>query len=409
MTTGPENALPARRAALRFVIDGRRVALARLAGTAFLGGLIEAAFLIVVTRAAFAITDGNDEVGLLADRYLPLNTTLLVAAAALFVRVALAALASWQAANLSSSVVADVRTRLSSAFIDASWEVQQSERSGSLQELLTTYSGYTSALMGGVAQGVLSAANLVALLGLAIAVDPVGAVVLVVFVGILGLLLRPLRQVIRERTRESAMAGMEFATGLSELSQLGLELHVFQVQDQARFRVDQLIRDARTKAARLSFVAGFASPVYSGLAYLALLGGLALTALSSATNLTSIGAVMLVMLRSLSYGQALQNAYTTSSASIPPIEELRHRLEHLSAAQRRDGGQPVTRIGDVRVEGLSFSVSQRAPGAPRSRLRPPAETDRRHRRTIWWWQVHARPAPARAPRPRGRSGHRRWS
>ncbi|CAB4862139.1 unannotated protein [freshwater metagenome] len=340
---------------LQFVVHGRRPALVGLAFTAFAGGIAEALFLVTVTRAAFAITDRKGRVGIVADRYLSVHQTLLLALGLVLLRVALAAWSSVQSANLTANVIADVRHRLSSAFLDSSWEIQQAQRAGSLQELLTTYSGQTSAIMQSLSLAVLASANLVALLGLSIAVDPVGALVLVLSVGILGALLRPLRAVVRRRGALVSAAGMEFATSLNEVSELGLELHVFHVQDQARRRVGTLIEEFRVKVARFQIAAGLATPIYVGLAYLALLGALAVVAESKVTSLTSLGAVMLVMLRSLSYGQALQGSYTSMAGSIPAIEVLQTQLQLFSDGKRHDGGVAVSEIGELRVENVSFS------------------------------------------------------
>lgn len=340
---------------ISFVVKGRRLALASLAITAFGGGLAEALFLVTVTRAAFAITDHKHRVGIFADRFLTVHQTLILALVLVLVRVGLAALASFQSAKLISNVIADVRHRLSSAFLDSSWEVQQSQRSGSLQELLTTYSGQTSTMMQALSQGVLAAANLTALIGLSVSVDPVGALVLVITVGILGSFLRPLRRLVRRRGGAVAAASMEFATSLNEVSQLGLELHVFHVQEQARRQVGELIEKSRTRIAKFQIASGLATPLYVGLAYLALLGALAVVSFSNVTSLTSLGAVMLVMLRSLSYGQALQGSYTTVAGSIPSIEELQSRLLVFDHGKRHDGGQVINGIGELEVDGVSFS------------------------------------------------------
>ena len=91
--------------------------------------------------------------------------------------------------------------------------------------------------MGALTQAVVSGANLVALIGMAIAVDPLGALVLVISVGLLGLVLRPLRAAVKLRASEATSAGMDLATSVSETASLGLELHVFHVQAAARARV----------------------------------------------------------------------------------------------------------------------------------------------------------------------------
>lgn len=345
------------RAAVWFVIHGHRRALAQMATTAFLGGIAEALFLVTVTRAAFGITAGNERVGIVAGWYLSVNHMLLLAFLLVAVRIALASYAAWQSARLSTTVPARVRVRMGDAFLDASWEVQESQRAGSLQALLTGYTGEAGWLIESLNQGVVAGANLVALVGIAIAVDPLGALVLVVSVAALGLVLRPLRAIVRRRAEASTAAGMDFATSVSEISELGLELHVFHVQDEARARVGALIDRARERARRLRFAQGLATPVYSGMAYLALLGALSVVALSSSTSLTSLGAAMLVMLRSLSYGQALQGAHVSIASTVPSIEEIRRQLELFERGRRRDAGQPVGAIRSITADGVWFAYT----------------------------------------------------
>lgn len=338
-----------------FVTRGRRGAIAAIAVTAFLGGMAEALFLVVVTRTAFAITDGADRVGVVGGRYLSVNGTLLLAFVLVVVRLLLAVCAGWLSARMMAEASADIRRVLAEAFLNASWPVQQEEKSGSFQELLTTFAAQVTSLINGVTQAVLSGANLAAFIGLAIAVDPAGAAVLVVSVAILATLLRPLRAAIRARASASAVASMEFAVSLAEISQLGMELHVFHVQDQARDRVNRLTNNLKERVQRLNFVSGIGSPLYSGLAYLALLGGLAVVAASDSASLASLGAVMLVMLRSLSYGQALQNAYSGLSSSSPAVTTLQEKLAYFNSHRRHDGGVPVGSLGRIDAQRVTFS------------------------------------------------------
>jgi ATP-binding cassette subfamily B protein len=337
---------------------GHRRAVAMIAATAFLGGLAEALFLITVTRSAFAITNGHDRIGIVSGWFLSVRFTLLLAVALIAIRIVLAGYASWQSADVATRVVADIRHRLGRAFLDSSWEVQQAQRSGSLQELLTTYSSQASGLVGSVTQGVVTGANLVALLGTAVAVQPVGALVLVVSVTVLGLLLRPLRSAVRRRARTATTAGMDFAISVNEVSELGLELHVFHVQGKAQARVGEAIERARKAAARLQFASGLSTPVYTGLAYLAIVGALTVVAASDTASFTSLGAAMLVMLRSLSYGQAAQGAFIGVVGAVPAIEELQLRLQVFDAGRRVDGGQPIDHVGPISMEGVSFAYPQ---------------------------------------------------
>lgn len=319
--------------------------------------MTEALFLITVTRAAFAITDGADRVGVVAGWFLPVNATLLVALGFVAARIGLASYAAWQSARLSSGVTAGIRHRLAGAFLNASWELQQRQQAGSLQELLTGYTAQASAMIGALNQGIVAGANLVALVAIAVAVDPLGALVLVVSVAVLGTVLRPLRAAVKRRAHASTIASMAFATSVSEISDLGLELHVFHVQGQAAHRVGEQIETARTRTRKLQFAAGLTTPAYTGLAYVALLGALAVVALSASASLPTLGAAMLVMLRSLSYGQALQGSYVTASSSVPAIEEIQRRLTLFEAGRRVDAGEPVGAVGPIRAERVWFAYT----------------------------------------------------
>ena len=344
--------------AVAFVMQGSGRAIIGMAAIGFIGGLVEALFLVVVTRTAFTISEGQPEVAIVAGRYLAVGATLAVALGLVVLRVFLAGYANWQSAHISNRLVADVRLRLSRAFLNSSWEVQQAQQAGSLQELLTTYSAQASKLMNSIARGVVAAANLVALLGMAFMLEAAGALLLVVAVVAFALALRPLRAIVRRRARTAAAAGMEFAVSVNEVSELGLELHVFHVQAKAQARVAEAIERARKASERFEFVAGLSAPAYVGLAYLGVVGALGAVAASNRGGLASLGATMLVMLRSLSYGQAAQNAYIDVSAAISPIEELQERLDGFASGQRRDGRQPLNHVGTIAMDNVWFAYPQ---------------------------------------------------
>lgn len=343
--------------AVRLILRGRYRALGLLATTSFIGGISEALFLVLVTRAAFAITDGRDRIGVVAAWYVSIPQALAVGAGLVVIRFLLAWWASAQSANLSSTTVADLRRQLSRAFLHASWEVQQDQRAGSLQELMSSFSSQASQLMVAVVQGVVAGANLVALLGVAIVVDPLGAVVLVVTVGVLSLVIRPLRSAVRRRARMARQAGLALASGAAETAQLGLELHVYHVQDQAQSRLDTLIDRSRDLMRSVQFIRGMTAPVYTAMAYLAVLGAFAVASVGRAGALASLGAAMLVMLRSLSYGQALQNSYTTIASTTPAVELVEQRRRLFDDGRRSSGGEAVGVVGTLAAERVTFAYS----------------------------------------------------
>jgi ABC-type multidrug transport system fused ATPase/permease subunit len=332
-----------------------------MTASAFLGGMAEALFLVLVTRTAFAITDGDEEVGVVAGWFVSTNQALALGVVLVLARVVFAALAVWQAARVSTWAVARIRRRLSQAFLDAAWDVQQGQQAGSLQELVGNFSNQATGVIGGVNGGLVGVSNLVAMVVLAVAIDPLGAGVMLVSVLVFGSLLRPLRAAVKRRARANDQATMEMATSVSEISRLGMELHVFHVQDSATDRLADAIDGVRRRSRRVQFASAITSTVYSGMAFLALLGALAAVSLSSATDLTSLGAVMLVMLRSLSYGQAIERAFISLSSSAPAIERVAERLEYFENGRRHDGGQAVGSVGAIVVDEVTFSYAGDAP------------------------------------------------
>ena len=104
-------------------------------------------------------------------------------------------------------------------------------------------------------------------------------------VAVLGSVLRPLRAAVKREARRTATAGMDFATSLSETSQLGMEMHVFNVQPQATERIVDLIDRNEATTQRLTFLRGLVPAVYTGMAYLALVGALAVVAAIDSASL----------------------------------------------------------------------------------------------------------------------------
>lgn len=346
---------------LKGFIDGSRVRIARLALSSLLGGAAEAVFLVLVARIAFAISEKSDRFAALGRVRLTVGAGILIALALVIARVLFAVLAGAQAARLSSDVVARTRVRLAQGFLRATWPTQQSQRSGQLQELLTTFTLQATAMINAITSGTTALFNLLALLALAVVVNPVGSLVVVVAVPILGSALRPLRTILKHRARRSADVGLAFATRLNEISQLGLEVHVFNVQRPTEDTVVDLIHQTADADRRVAIYRLLVPSIYTGLAYLAVTGALAGVHLSGGTSLVSLGAVMLVMLRSLSYGQGLQQSSAQLSSSLPYLETLNEQIDVFVTGEHVDGTDPVTSVGTIHLDRVSFEYESGRP------------------------------------------------
>ncbi len=335
--------------------------LALLAVTAGSGGVFEAAILVLIARIAFAVSDDEGSVDLAGGWSLDLGPAFAVAVGLTFFTIVLQILATWQSASLGALVIQRIRTQLSAAFLEATWASQHDERAGRLQELLTTFIRGGAQLVAATTLGTIAVCNLLALLIVSMFIDVFVAIGLLVVVVVLAVSVRPLRKLVRREATVTADAGMRLATTLSETSQLGMEMHVFNVQPHAQARLAVLIDENAQTNRRLAFLNQFTPTTYGSLSYLALLGGLGVIAAIGVSDLSSVGAVTLIMLRTLRYGQTLQINATQVNANLPFLDHLDDELERYQRAKAHDGGETVEKIGDIRLDDVSFAYH---PGTP---------------------------------------------
>lgn len=321
-----------RRLTLRSLSGSGRPVIA-LCLSSLLAGAAEAGFLVLITRVAFAIAEEAGEVEVLAGNSYSLASVVWIAVGLVCVRMCLASLASAVTARVTSQYSARLRADLVDAFLLSEYERQQQIGSGHFQELLTTYVNSCNAHLSATLNALVAALNLAALLGLALAVDPIGALVSLVAVSTLGLVLRPIRKLVRKRGADAARSGMEMANRLNSVPSLSLEFKAFAVEEQVRDHLLESIENNRRVTERVQFTRGMVPTIYTGVAYLAMCLSVALVAAAEVSDVSSLGAAMLVMLRSLSYGQNIQSSLAIVTSNEPFLSKLRLETQALDRAR----------------------------------------------------------------------------
>jgi ATP-binding cassette, subfamily B, bacterial len=157
---------------IRTLLKPVKWAFGTLALLSLTGGFLEAIFLVLVTRIAFAATENAQEVIALPGTEIDIKLAIGAAFGLVLARVAVNVLSAWRSASLTTSVIVQSRRALARAYLEASWEAQHGERSGKLQELLTTFSQRGADLVHALTLSVAFAFSLLALLASAVLVDP---------------------------------------------------------------------------------------------------------------------------------------------------------------------------------------------------------------------------------------------
>jgi len=334
-----------------------RLRVIALTGFSFGSGALEAVFLVVVTRAALAISEGKEEVGTLAGWTLTIGGALGLAAGLLAAKLVLSLLAVVVSARLTTDAAVAVRRDLADAYLHASWARQQGEPIGRLQELLVGFATQVSSVVGSTAALIAASLNLAALIVIALLVDPAATLVVVVSLVVLGAVLAPIRLRIRLRAKTASSAQLQFAGAVNEFGLLGLEMQTFGVRDQFTRRIRWLV-DRHGRATRLaSELRGALPHLYLSFAFGAVLLGLAFAAQVGVDELSALGAVMLVMLRALSYGQQTQTALGALNAGLPYLDQLDETLVAYKADRATDGAERPASVGALCGRKLSFAYS----------------------------------------------------
>ena len=362
---------PTEKASLRQVfgpfLEGQRRRLVLLSGSAALGGFAEAAVLVLISRIAFALASDGDQRSHVEVDLGPIHAVVglpfLIGSTAALIALRLV-LNIWQArlsARTGTSVLSRTRKQLVALYLGASWSLQSEERDGRLQELLTTYAVNASTSVLTLANGTVAIFNLSAFVLTAFAVSPAGALVVAVTALLLAAMLRPIRAAIRRRSRRSADANLALATALTELASTTQEVRIFEVEPQVRRRLDAQTDVAAEEQYRTSVLAQVTPAFYQSMALFLVVAALAVAYAVDFTSLASLGAVILIMLRSLTYGQGAQTSLQALHTAVPYLETLQAEEDRYRAAAIERDGDPIDTIGDLTFDDVSFEYE---PGQP---------------------------------------------
>ena len=175
-------------------------------------------------------------------------------------------------------------------------------------------------------------------------------------------LLRPLNTLGARRAAELSETQLRYAGGVNEASRLAEETEVFGVSEQQRERIDGFITSAQGLFYRVQLTVRLAPSLYQSAIYLILIAGLAAVySRGGAAHFASLGAVILLIVRAGTYGQAMQGSYQGLRQSLPFIERLQNVQKRYASSHRPDGGAPLPAVQTIAFESVSFAYKADRP------------------------------------------------
>jgi len=350
---------------LQALLGDRLGTIIALAIASTISGLCEAGILVLLAQIASRAAKGgsgniHQSLGFIHIGA-PASTLFAVALALTLLRIGLQAPLAILPARIAAAVQARLRTEVFDAYTQASWEMQAADREGHLQDTMTSQ---VLQATGGALQAtqlVIAGFSFIVLMTTAIKLNALAAIVILVAAATLFTLLRPLNSLGARRAKELSRAQLRYAGGVSEASRLAEETQVFGVGEAQKARVGTLIVAAQDLFYRTQLVGRLSPALYQSAIYLVLVGGLWVLFSQGASHFTALSAVILLVVRAGSYGQAVQGAYQGLRQSLPFIERLQEATRRYADSHPADGGLALAHVESVAFKEVTFCYH---PGRP---------------------------------------------
>ncbi len=335
--------------------------IAILGLTSLLAGILEALFLVSVTRTALSLSNPDETITLIGDLELSVAMALSVAGIAVSLRLAISLLGILVYTSLAKTVAINTREQLASSFLGSSWPLQQSEPAGKLQQLLLGFTFQVTNLVNVAGTALTAFLTLLVLLAIATVVDPIAMIVVCFALASFAVVLSPIRHRLGTRAEILANEELSFSSKVSELGPLGLEIQSFGIHQRVLDHLRPFSRREAQARQRVEILAQTSIPVYISFAYAVVVISLAAIALLDISEFTSTSAVMLIMLRSLIYGQQLQQSASILAEKAPFLQSLEDARLRYVAGRHERGDVVVRTLDSIQLNDLWFAYRDRIP------------------------------------------------
>jgi ATP-binding cassette subfamily B protein len=152
---------------------------------------------------------------------------------------------------------------------------------------------------------------------------------------------------------------LALADGVGEAVRLTEEMHVYGTAAQHRERIDRLVHDVETPYFRTQLLAMGVPALHQGLALVLVIGGLSALYAVGGENLGALGAIVLILVRALSYGQQLQSAYQKLNDVSPFLDRVVKEVGRYAGSEQRSGTLPVPPRSAISFDRVSFAYDDR--------------------------------------------------
>jgi ATP-binding cassette subfamily B protein len=357
----PEVVGPTR--AIAALTRGNRLKIALRTIVTVVEGVSESIALLLLGNLALGVATGDEVLPIpLSGGLSPTSTVLTYVLLLVLLRFCLGMLSARLSSRIASSVSLGARTQMIAAYGDANYLARQRSDLGELMQRVSLWplalGASVGTLLGYLSNVVITSSMLV----VAFLRDPLVSLFVILLTVALFALFVPLRRYIRRLSAALLTRQETTARSLDEFHHLGAEAEAFGVLSELQDRVSAAFADESMTWRQTNFVKGAVSPTYVAVSLSAIAVGLGLLSLQSPEAVTSLGPTLLVVLRSLSYGQGLQQASTTLASFTPMLHRVAATQRDLKCARRTLGQVNATPFQSLRLRGVTFTYQTERTG-----------------------------------------------
>lgn len=338
-----------------------RALLAINAVLSAVAGAMEALVIVLFVQLALSVAENRIYWSITEDYQISRYTMILLALGAVLIRALVMLMAAWAASILIATFEAGLRDRLFTAFTRAAWERKSHQTSSQLQSLLTVNVDRSVQYIGNQIRVITLSLTAASMLAVTVFVNPLHAGLLLGVGLCLYLLLRPVTNIAQRISRRHVIAFENIGEEASHHVLLGREIQTYSVGEALLEKTRRVIEWAKRLRLR-SYLIGQTVPVfYTSVVYLLAIGGIAFAVAIDPQRFGSLGTVVLLLLRALSYGQGIQVAVHRLREVEPYVERLRESIQTYTDAENEDGTERIDKIMVVELRSVFFGYDSDRP------------------------------------------------
>ena len=338
-------------------VTGHPRSVALFLAMTIVGGVAEAAAVVVLAAGAADLAEGGDDVEVAVGGVEVMTSYtgwLLLGLVLTFAMVGARLAAAFLSAKLSGHLLTSSRNRLVTALLHAPWEQQSQMTTSRFQDLVSVQSLRMAHAILVLANFSAGSVSFVAMAAAALFVSPATAVVLIVAGGVLALVFRPITKRLHREAKAHIEQHHAYVDSVADVLGVLAEARIHGVQDEVR-----ALQAADAAAAavpyRKAYLAGSLQPaLYLGAVMVLLFGGVVALRAQGNLDLALVGAIVIVLLRGLRYSQAAQSGWQRVVELLPYVADFDEVIDGLSPVQRPRGDATLGRVERLELDGVHY-------------------------------------------------------